>query len=99
MSDGESDADRRRRTHRLIELGGLIEMSGVLDELEDDRAALLGGLYQLTQFVRNASGDRLRSWRAFGVARLDEARLAKSAGRTKRIDPTSVGSGEVQAGA
>lgn len=37
-------AERRARTRHLIELGGLVVVARLADQLEDDRAALLGAL-------------------------------------------------------
>ena len=39
--------NRRERTHRLIELGGLVVKSGLDQLLNDDRAALYGALLEL----------------------------------------------------
>lgn len=38
----EQQADRRARTRRLIELGGLVQKAGLADALADDRVALYG---------------------------------------------------------
>ena len=38
---------RRERTRQLIELGGLVQKAGLVELLEDDRAALYGALLQL----------------------------------------------------
>jgi hypothetical protein len=40
---------RRERTHRLIELGGLVQKSGLADLVGDDRATLYGALLALTE--------------------------------------------------
>lgn len=58
---------RRERTHHLIELGGLVQMAGLVDLADDDRAALLGGLLSLADMLA-ASGrhDLLALWRRRG---------------------------------
>jgi hypothetical protein len=39
--------DRRARTRRLIELGGLVQKAGLVDLVDDDRATLLGAFLEL----------------------------------------------------
>ena len=58
---------RRERTRRLIELGGLVQKAGLVDAMGDDRAALLGAFLDLTE--RLAGQDRagvLALWRRRG---------------------------------
>lgn len=58
---------RRERTHRLIELGGLVQKSGLADLTEDDRATLYGALLSLGDAL--LEGDRettLALWRRRG---------------------------------
>jgi hypothetical protein len=38
--------ERRERTRHLIELGGLVQKSGLVGLLEDDRATILGALLE-----------------------------------------------------
>jgi hypothetical protein len=47
--------ERRERTRRLIELGGLVQKAGLLDLLDDDRSALFGALLALAD---QAGGER-----------------------------------------
>jgi hypothetical protein len=49
----ERQADRRARTRRLIELGGLVQKAGLPEALADDRVALYGGLLFLIQMLRS----------------------------------------------
>jgi len=44
--------DRKTRTRHLIELGGLIVKAGLVDLLEDDRAALLGLCLEAAEDLR-----------------------------------------------
>jgi hypothetical protein len=39
--------ERRERTRHLIELGGLVQKSGLVALLDDDRATILGALLEL----------------------------------------------------
>jgi len=57
----------RERTRQLIELGGLIAKSGLVDLTDDDRAVLFGLLVEAAAKLR--SGDReqqLVLWRRRG---------------------------------
>ncbi len=58
---------RRERTHQLIELGGLVTKSGLVELTADDRATILGGLLMLRDSL--AREDRvatLELWRRRG---------------------------------
>ena len=59
--------NRRERTHRLIELGGLVVKSGLDNLLKDDRAALYGALLELV-FQINCEGPEqtITLWRRRG---------------------------------
>ncbi len=60
---------RRERTHRLIQLGGLVEKSGLIPLLGDDDpdATLLGGLLMLRAELLEANvRERLAMWRRRG---------------------------------
>lgn len=75
--------DRRARTRRLIELGGLVAKSGleeVVATVEPDaRAVILGALMQLADELRDADPHgpspfaRLNAWRDRGRKALREA--------------------------
>jgi hypothetical protein len=47
----EQQADRRARTRRLIELGGLVQKAGLADALADDRVALYGSFLFLRDLL------------------------------------------------
>lgn len=75
--------ERRERTHRLIELGGLVQKSGLVDLTADDRAMIYGALLSLAEAV---AADRRESilalWRRRGqraFAAEQEARAAHDA--------------------
>ena len=63
--------DRRARTRRLIELGGLVDKSGVepavLAVEPDARAVILGALLELADELRGStSAGRVAAWRERG---------------------------------
>ena len=53
-----SGAARRERTRRLIELGGLVEASGLIDRIGHNPDAIIGALRVLTKMMDMAkTGD------------------------------------------
>jgi hypothetical protein len=59
--------ERRRRTRHLIELGGLVVKSGVMDLTGDDRATILGGLLWMADKLKSDQGEWARAlWTAKG---------------------------------
>jgi hypothetical protein len=59
--------ERRKRTRELIELGGLVQKSGLAELMSDDRAALLGALLTLVESLDDDRGaDLLLLWRRRG---------------------------------
>jgi hypothetical protein len=59
--------ERRDRTRRLIELGGLVQKSGLVDLTEDDRATLLGAFLTLAdQLVGPDRTTTVAGWRHRG---------------------------------
>jgi hypothetical protein len=59
--------DRRARTRRLIELGGLVQKSGLVVIANDDRALILGALILAVQNLKNPEAKEKRErWRAIG---------------------------------
>ncbi len=72
--------DRRARTRRLIELGGLVQKSGLPERLtalavEDERAVILGALLMADQMLASPStmssaDDLIANWRAAGRSAL-----------------------------
>lgn len=58
---------RRERTHRLIELGGLVVKSGLVELTDDDRAAIFGLMVEGAATLRSERGDEaLTMWRRRG---------------------------------
>lgn len=59
--------ERRARTRRLIELGGLVQKAGVDELLNDDRAALYGALLELAVQLKGERAKELSElWRRRG---------------------------------
>ena len=61
--------DRRARTRKLIELGGLVAKSGLVAVANDDRALILGALLVIVRALEEPSAKEKRAeWRALGNA-------------------------------
>jgi hypothetical protein len=59
--------ERRKRTRHLIELGGLVVKSGIVDLTGDDRATIFGALLWSTDKLKSDQGERARAlWAAKG---------------------------------
>jgi Conjugal transfer protein TraD len=59
--------ERRKRTRHLIELGGLVVKSGVVDLTGDDRATIFGALLWMAERLQGDEGQRARVlWAAKG---------------------------------
>jgi Conjugal transfer protein TraD len=58
---------RRERTRHLIELGGLVVKSGLVELTDDDRAALFGAFLENAATLRGDNRDQvLTLWRRRG---------------------------------
>ena len=58
---------RRERTRHLIELGGLVQKSGLVDLTGDDRAVLYGAFLDIASMLQgNDREDRITLWRRRG---------------------------------
>ena len=59
--------DRRARTRKLIELGGLVAKSGLVAVANNDRALILGALILIARNLEGpGSQDKHARWRAIG---------------------------------
>ena len=59
--------ERRERTRQLIELGGLVAKSGIVEVTDDDRAVILGVLIAAAATLRTEDRERaLMLWRRRG---------------------------------
>ena len=59
--------ERRKRTRHLIELGGLVLKSGIVELTGDDRAMIYGALLWSAAKLKSDQSDRARAlWAATG---------------------------------
>lgn len=59
--------ERRARTRHLIELGGLVQKSGLVDLTSDDRAVLYGAFLDIASMLQGNDGEhRMTLWRRRG---------------------------------
>ena len=64
--------ERRKRTQRLIELGGLVVKAGVAELTGDDRATIFGALLWMAVKLQSDQGERARAlWAAKGKQAFD----------------------------
>lgn len=67
--------ERRARTKHLIELGGLVVKSGVVELTNDDRAIILGALIWMAEKLRSEERDKaLALWAGKGKEAFDAER-------------------------
>ncbi len=78
--------DRRARTRHLIELGGLVQKSGLVELVDDDRATLLGAFLDIAarlqeegQPEEGTATDLLARWRRRGLRAFDADKEATAA--------------------
>jgi hypothetical protein len=58
---------RRERTRQLIELGGLVAKTGLIELTDDDRAVIYGALLETARTLRGEQRDQaLLLWRRSG---------------------------------
>ncbi|WP_206456433.1 conjugal transfer protein TraD [Aurantimonas marina] len=53
--------ERRKRTKHLIELGGLVVKSGIVDLTGDDRAMIYGAMIWVAEKLKSDDGQRART--------------------------------------
>jgi len=59
--------NRRERTHHLIELGGLVQKSGLVELANDDRALLYGAFLDLAFMLQDKNREQTMAlWRRRG---------------------------------
>ena len=81
--------ERRERTRHLIELGGLVQKSGLVELAGDDRATLYGAMLDLAARAGDGDGaNALALWKRRGKrafdAEAEAAEMAASANATAR---------------
>ena len=70
--------ERRERTRHLIELGGLVQKSGLVELADDDRATLYGAILDLAARAGDQDGaNALALWKRRGKRAFD-AEVAES---------------------
>lgn len=58
---------RRERTRHLIELGGLVVKTGIIELTDDDRAVILGALGEIAASLRSEDREQMiLLWRRRG---------------------------------
>lgn len=69
--------ERRRRTRHLIELGGLVIKSGVVDLTGDDRAMIYGAMIWIAEKLNSEDGEHVRGvWTKLGKMAFEMDRQA-----------------------
>lgn len=64
--------ERRTRTRHLIELGGLVQKSGLVDLVDDDRATIYGAMLDLAGRARQSDAlTTLALWKRRGRRAFD----------------------------
>lgn len=67
--------ERRRRTRHLIELGGLVVKSGVVELAGDDRAVIYGALLWVAGRLQGERREKARTvWAEAGTQAFEEDR-------------------------
>jgi hypothetical protein len=80
--------ERRERTRHLIELGGLIRKSGLVDLVDDHRATLYGALLEVVDRAHQDRATVLALWKRRGKRAFDvEAETAHVAAQGDRAAP------------
>jgi len=63
---------RRERTRHLIELGGLVQKSGLVELVDDDRATLYGAMLDLAAQAEDEDGvNAMALWKRRGKRAFD----------------------------
>ena len=85
----EWEVERRERTRHLIELGGLVQKSGLVELAADDRATLYGAMLDLAGRAGDGDGaNALALWKRRGKRAFDAeaAETASSADAMAKED-------------
>jgi len=70
---------RRERTRHLIELGGLVAKSGLIELTDDDRAVIFGLLLESAAILRSDEREnRVLLWRRRGRREFDAGQASAS---------------------
>ncbi|TPK84886.1 conjugal transfer protein TraD [Mesorhizobium sp. B2-4-13] len=73
--------ERRQRTRRLIELGGLVVKAGIVELSNDDRATIYGAMLWIAAKLQSDEGQHARDlWAAKGRQAFDGERREEQIG-------------------
>ena len=92
-------AERRARTRHLIELGGLVQKTGLVELVDDDRATILGALLEAADMLRGFGrhderpADLRALWRRRGLRAFDAEASQASASEGERKEAHAMPSG------
>lgn len=76
--------ERRKRTRHLIELGGLVVKTGIVDLTGDDRAIIYGALIWMAEKLNSEDSERARGlWASKGKEAFEADRPADAHDRTQ----------------
>ncbi len=76
--------ERRKRTRTLIELGGLVVKSGIVDLTGDDRATILGAMIWIAEKLNSEDGEHARGvWTKLGKTAFEMDRSPDVHDRTR----------------
>jgi hypothetical protein len=74
--------ERRKRTRHLIELGGLLVKSGIVELTNDDRTIIYGAMLWIAAKLQSHEGEYARElWSAKGKQAFDAERYEKGKGQ------------------
>lgn len=72
---------RRERTRQLIELGGLVAKTGLVDLTDDDRAVLYGAMLEVATALRGERREQaLTLWRRRGKRAFEDGAATREGG-------------------
>ena len=75
--------ERRERTRHLIELGGLVQKSALVDLVDDDRATLYGAMLDLADRAEGPDAPTtLALWKRRGKRAFDAEAVAEATSDT-----------------
>jgi hypothetical protein len=75
--------ERRERTRHLIELGGLVQKSGLVDLADDDRATLYGAMLDIAgRAGGNDGANAMTLWKRRGKRAFDDEAAKAAASDT-----------------
>ena len=76
--------ERRKRTRHLIELGGLVVKTGVVDLTGDDRTMIYGAMIWVAEKLKSEDGEHARGvWTKLGRMAFEADRSADAHDRTQ----------------